>query len=63
MKFEIDRETLLRPLQLVAGVVERHQTLPILSNMHLQVSGDGLTLRATDLNEELVARVDAVGGG
>lgn len=57
MKFEIDREALLRPLQLVAGVVERHQTLPILSNMHLQASGGALALTATDLNEELVARV------
>ena len=57
MKFEIDREVLLRPLQLVAGVVERHQTLPILSNMHLQANGGALSLTATDLNEELVARV------
>ena len=60
MKFEIDREMLLRPLQLVAGVVERHQTLPILSNMLLQAGDGGLTLTATDLSEELVARVDAV---
>jgi len=58
MKFSIDRETLLRPLQLVAGVVERRQTMPILSNACLRASLDGgLTIAGTDLSMELVARV------
>ncbi|HSJ47656.1 MAG TPA: hypothetical protein VLA26_02310, partial [Gammaproteobacteria bacterium] len=30
MKFQIQRETLLKPLQQVIGVVERRQTLPVL---------------------------------
>lgn len=61
MKFSVDRETLLRPLQLVAGVVERHQTLPILSNLLVCANSEGvLTITATDLSMELVARVDAV---
>lgn len=30
MHFTIQREALLKPLQLVAGVVERRQTLPVL---------------------------------
>ena len=33
MKFKIKRETLLKPLQFVIGVVERRQTLPVLSNV------------------------------
>ena len=61
MKFSIDRETLLRPLQLVAGVVERHQTLPIISNILVQAeAGGALTLTSTDLNEWLVARLEGV---
>ena len=35
MKFSLSREALLKPLQLVVGVVERRQTLPILSNVLL----------------------------
>ena len=35
MKFSINREQLLKPLQQVASVVERRQTLPVLSNVLL----------------------------
>ena len=31
MKFAVSREDLLKPLQLVTGVVERRQTMPVLS--------------------------------
>ncbi len=44
MKFTISREALLRPLTLVAGVVERRQTLPVLSNVLIQVEGDQVAL-------------------
>lgn len=54
MNFTITREALLKPLQLVAGVVERRQTLPVLSNVLLQVNGDQLSLTGTDLEVELV---------
>lgn len=55
MKFSTDREALLRPLQLVTGVVERRQTLPVLANL-LVVARDGmLSLTGTDLEVELVA--------
>ncbi len=61
MKFEIDREALLRPLQLIAGVVERRQTMPILSNACVRASEDGgLTIAGTDLSMELVAHVESV---
>ena len=44
MKFAISREALLRPLSLVAGVVERRQTLPVLSNVLLEVSDRRLVI-------------------
>ncbi|MEK9765957.1 MAG: DNA polymerase III subunit beta [Thalassolituus sp.] len=63
MKFVISREALLRPLQLVAGVVEKRQTLPVLSNVLLEIEGQQLSLTGTDLEVELVGRVtlDEVG--
>ena len=57
MKFVISREALLKPLTLVAGVVERRQTLPVLSNILIVVDGDQLSLTGTDLEVELVGRV------
>ncbi len=57
MKLTISREALIRPLQLVAGVVERRQTLPVLSNVLLVVEGNQLSLTGTDLEVELIGRV------
>lgn len=54
MKFTIQREAILKPLQLISGVVERRQTLPILSNVLLKADSDHLTITATDLEVELV---------
>jgi DNA polymerase III subunit beta len=61
MKFEINREILLKPLQQVAGVVERRQTLPILSNILMQLEGNQLSLTGTDLEVEMVAAVHVAG--
>jgi DNA polymerase-3 subunit beta len=63
MKFAIARDALLKPLNLVAGVVERRQTLPILSNVLLALEGNQLSLTGTDLEVELTGRVqtDSVG--
>ena len=58
MKFSINREQLLKPLQQVAAVVERRQTLPVLSNVLLEVASGRLSLTGTDLELELVARLD-----
>jgi DNA polymerase III subunit beta len=57
MKFIVLREALLKPLQLVAGVVERRQTLAVLSNVLIVVKGDQLSLTGTDLEVEIVGRV------
>ena len=59
MKFEIDREEFLKPLQAVIGVVERRQTLPVLSNVLVVAEGNTLSLTATDLEVELAARCEA----
>ena len=48
MKFSIQREALLKPLQFIIGVVERRQTLPILSNVLLVVKDNQLSMTATD---------------
>ncbi|MSP53565.1 MAG: DNA polymerase III subunit beta [Gammaproteobacteria bacterium] len=53
MKFSIERDQILRPLQLVNGVVERRQTLPILGNILLTIIDDKLQLTGTDLEVEL----------
>lgn len=56
MRFTVQREVILKPLQLVSGVVERKQTLPILSNVLLEVTREGLALTGTDLEVEIIAR-------
>ena len=58
MKFTAAREALLKPLQAVIGVVERRQTMPILSNVLLVVKDGSLSVTATDLEVELVAQAD-----
>lgn len=57
MKFTTTREPFLKPLQMVAGVVERRQTLPILSNVLLKVENGQVAITGTDLEVELVARI------
>ena len=63
MKFSISRDALLKPLNLVAGVVERRQTLPILANVLVVLDGDRLSLTGTDLEVELVGRVQLAVAG
>ncbi len=59
MHFSIQREVLLKPLQQVIGVVERRQTLPVLSNL-LVVSGSGrVSFTGTDLEVEMSASVES----
>lgn len=59
MKFIISREQLIRPLQMVNGIVERRQTLPILSNILLKVNDGKLKLASTDLEIEMLTEVGA----
>ena len=65
MRIVTTRESLLPAIQKIGNVVERRQTLPILSNMHVQLSGNRLILTATDLEVEVktFGIVDGEGDG
>lgn len=60
MKFQIEKETLLNPLQQIIGAVEKRQTMPALSNVLLRAKDNSLTLTATDLEIELVSQVSMI---
>ncbi|MDO6582934.1 DNA polymerase III subunit beta [Photobacterium sp. 2_MG-2023] len=55
MKFSVEREHLIKPLQQVNGALGGRPALPILGNLLLQVDAGKLSLTATDLEVELVA--------
>lgn len=61
MRFNIQREVLLKPLQQVVNVVERRQTLPVLANLLVSVADDRLSLTGTDLEVEMIARATLEG--
>ncbi|HEY3808745.1 MAG TPA: DNA polymerase III subunit beta [Steroidobacteraceae bacterium] len=58
MKVSATREHLLEALQSVIGVVERRQTMPILSNVLLVARDNRLRVSGTDLEVELVAAAE-----
>ena len=60
MKFQIDKETLLNPLQQIIGAVEKRQTMPALSNVLIRTTENSLTLTTTDLEIELVSQIAMV---
>jgi DNA polymerase-3 subunit beta len=62
MKLTIERAALLRALGHVQSVVERRNTIPILSNVLLRAENGRLSLSATDMDLEMVAAVPAQGG-
>jgi DNA polymerase-3 subunit beta len=49
MEFTVSKSDLVRELNLSQGVVEKKTTIPILSNVLLEASGDRVSLTATDL--------------
>ena len=53
---DIERDTLLKPLQTVSGIVERRHTLPILSNVLLETDGKELKFLATDLEIQVATQ-------
>ncbi len=57
MKFTVAREHLLKPLQLVSGVVERRQTRPILANLLMVLDKGKLSLTGTDSEIEIVSKL------
>jgi DNA polymerase III subunit beta len=61
MKLTIERAALLRALGHVQSVVERRNTIPILSNVLLRAEGSKLALSATDMDLEMVSSLAAQG--
>lgn len=58
MEIQIQREDILKPLQGVAGVVERRQTLPILGNVRIDAEASGaIRLTTTDMEVEMTADI------
>jgi DNA polymerase-3 subunit beta len=55
MKLTAVREQILNPLQSIIGVVERRQTMPVLSNVLFSVRNNRVSLTGTDLEVELVS--------
>ena len=59
MRVTIERSAFLKALTHVQSVVERRNTIPILSNVLLQAGDGSLKLTATDLDLEIVESVPA----
>ncbi len=60
MKLSIERATLLKALAQAQSVVERRNTIPILANVLIEAEGNQVSLRATDLDIEVVDRAPAM---
>ena len=58
MKFNINREEILTPLQQIVSVIEKRQTMPILSNVLIIIDGDQLILTGTDLEIQIIAKIN-----
>jgi len=57
MKLRITRDEILTPLQIISGVVERKQTMPVLSNILLEAESGRLALTGTNMEVELVCNL------
>lgn len=60
MKIEITRDNLVHALGRVQGIVEKKNTIPILSNVCLEAAAERLNLTATDLEIGLSLSVPAI---
>jgi DNA polymerase-3 subunit beta len=57
-----NRDTLLRPLQIVSGIVERRHTLPILANILIRKDGEKVSFLSTDIEVQITTTAQ-VGSG
>jgi DNA polymerase-3 subunit beta len=63
MQINLTKAAFIKPLSHVCNVVEKRQTLPILSNVLLQYDGsDKLTMTGTDLEVEVITHCNDVSG-
>ena len=59
MKFSIERAALVKAVSQAQSVVERRNTIPILANVLIEATPEGVSFRATDLDTEIVDRTVA----
>jgi DNA polymerase III subunit beta len=59
MEIVVRKNDLLKELSLLQGIVERKNTIPILANVLLDATKDGISLLATDLDVALRSKCDA----
>ncbi|MBR1648520.1 MAG: DNA polymerase III subunit beta [Alphaproteobacteria bacterium] len=59
MKFVIERAILLKTLSHIQSIVEKRNTIPVLSNVRIEAFGDGISFKATDMDTEITEIVDA----
>ena len=59
MKFTIERANLLKTLRHVQSIVEKRNTIPVLSNVRIEALEDGISFKATDMDTEITEIVDA----
>ena len=57
------RDTLLRPLQIVSGIVERRHTLPILANILIRKEGEKVSFLSTDIEVQITTHAEVGSGG
>lgn len=57
------RDALLRPLQMVSGIVERRHTLPILANILIRKEGDTISFLSTDIEMQITTHATIGSGG
>ena len=58
MKISVERDILLKSLNHIQSVVERRNTIPILSNVKIIANNEGISLTATDLYLEIIESLD-----
>ena len=59
MKFIIERANLLKTLSHVQSIVEKRNTIPVLSNVKIEALADGISFKATDMDTEITEITDA----
>jgi DNA polymerase-3 subunit beta len=61
MKFSVNQQDLQQALNYCQGVIEKRSTLPILSNILMDVKNSNLTITATDLDLIFIHQINNVG--
>lgn len=59
MKFTIEKAILLKTLGHVQNIVERRNTVPVLSNVRIEADKNGISFKATDMDTEITEIADA----